>query len=150
MRIADADEEIACHHGEGKRSFEPGERIRDGKFGVLLAGAGDQVEDHFAVRRAPENGSPFFKFFLKAGGIREIAVVAEGDNSARVIDENVQPWSIDYGRWQDIRLTWKDDPRRKFRQRDPFRFRCAPSRHQRLRCPRSPGPCVGERTVPDR
>ena len=87
MWVADADEEVARHHREGERAFEMVECVGDGVFGILLRGAGDEVEDDFAVGRAPEYGALFLEISSQACGVDEVAIVAEGKNAAGVVDQ---------------------------------------------------------------
>ncbi len=82
MRVARADQFLFRHDNQGIRAFDAAQRLHQRICHATHRRLREHHDDDFAVHGGLENETAIFKFIAERGGVRQIAVVRDGDLAA--------------------------------------------------------------------
>ncbi len=85
MGVAGGDNLVAVHQHGAIRAFHLAARLDDGLDEGGLLGAGNEVDDDFAVGGGLEDGAVFFDALAQHAGVHQVAVVGHGHGAAGIV-----------------------------------------------------------------
>ena len=85
-RVAHGDDRVLGHEEQRVRALDPGERVGDPVLDGHLFARRDEVDEDLGVGVALEDGPARLELGAELFLVREVAVVADGQRAARVVD----------------------------------------------------------------
>ena len=85
-RIADRDDRVRRQEEQRVGALDPRERVDDAVLDRDLLAARDQVDEHLGVGGRREDRALLLELGAELVGVREVAVVADRERAARVVD----------------------------------------------------------------